>query len=160
MKLKPLTSFLKEKSKKKPKLKPKARDKNIQLAAKGEINIGTRSVPDKTKYTRKQKHKNMEEAKDTYISEKTQNRLETLAGVKEDSYVETEKGVKFGFKNSLVANYCNIVSYHDKVIVEFRKQSDNIIEGTYDKLVSEEVIEINEFQEHFENITAIYLSYI
>lgn len=35
-----------------------ARNINILLSQKGEINLNSRSVKDKTKYTRKMKHKN------------------------------------------------------------------------------------------------------
>ena len=35
----------------------KSRDFNIVLCAKGEINLCTKSVKDKSKYTRKEKHK-------------------------------------------------------------------------------------------------------
>jgi hypothetical protein len=34
------------------------RDVNIFKCAQGELNLGTRTVKDKTKYTRKEKHKN------------------------------------------------------------------------------------------------------
>ena len=34
------------------------RDVNIFKCAQGELNLGTRTVQDKTKYTRKEKHKN------------------------------------------------------------------------------------------------------
>jgi hypothetical protein len=33
------------------------RDRNIELHSKGLINLGTRSVKDKSKYSRKEKHK-------------------------------------------------------------------------------------------------------
>lgn len=36
----------------------KNRDFNIVLCAKGLINLGTKTVKDKTKYNRKEKHKN------------------------------------------------------------------------------------------------------
>lgn len=35
----------------------KSRDFNVVLCAKGEINLGTKSVKNKSKYTRKEKHK-------------------------------------------------------------------------------------------------------
>lgn len=44
-----------KKTKKKPLIQ---RDGNILLAAQGHINLSTKTVPDKTKYTRKTKHKN------------------------------------------------------------------------------------------------------
>ena len=39
------------------KKKVKSRDFNIVMCATGSINLGTRTVKDKTKYTRKEKHK-------------------------------------------------------------------------------------------------------
>ncbi len=35
----------------------KSRDFNIVLCATGELNLGTKTIKDKTKYTRKEKHK-------------------------------------------------------------------------------------------------------
>ena len=37
---------------------PIQRDFNIVKCAQGELNLGTRSVRDKSKYSRKEKHKN------------------------------------------------------------------------------------------------------
>ena len=88
------------------------------------------------------------------------DKLEVLAGVNEDDYNYTERGIKFEFKNSMVANKCQIIEFHDKILVEFRKESNNLIEGTYNKLVSETIIEKHELQEFFESQTGIYLSYI
>ena len=34
-----------------------SRDFNIQKCSTGELNLGTKTIKDKTKYTRKQKHK-------------------------------------------------------------------------------------------------------
>lgn len=39
------------------KKKIKSRDFNIAMCAAGAINLGTRTVKDKSKYTRKEKHK-------------------------------------------------------------------------------------------------------
>lgn len=94
------------------------------------------------------------------ISEKTKDLLETLAGVKEDDYTVTERGVKFEFANSLRANQCQIIEYHDNYLVEFRKVASNLIEGNYNKLISERVIPKDDFQEYFESETGIYLSYL
>lgn len=88
------------------------------------------------------------------------DRLETLAGVTESDYTYSERGIKFDFDNSQFANRCQIIEYHDKIIVEFRKEMDSIIEGTYNKLMSEEVIEKENLLEYFETKTGIYLSYI
>ena len=94
------------------------------------------------------------------MSEEMKSKLEVLAGVNENDYTYTERGIKFNFKNSLRANVCQIIEYHDKIIVELRRQSDNILEGTYNKLVSEKIIDKSELMEHFENETGVYLSYI
>ena len=94
------------------------------------------------------------------LNEKMKTNLETLAGVYEEDYTKTDRGIKFSFKNSLQANFCHIVEYHDKYIVEFRKIADNPIEGSYNILVSEDIIEPENLQEHFENVTGIYLSYL
>ena len=37
------------------------RDLNILLSQKGEINLNSRTIKDKTKYSRKEKHKNKSE---------------------------------------------------------------------------------------------------
>lgn len=94
------------------------------------------------------------------ISDTMKERLKTLAEVDEDSYSYTERGIKFSFANSRAANTCQIIEYHDKIIVEFRKIADNILEGTYNKLVSETVIDKKDLLEFFEEKTGIYLSYI
>lgn len=94
------------------------------------------------------------------MSEEMKNKLEVLAGVNEEDYTYTERGIKFNFKNSLRANVCQIIEYHDKIIVELRKETDNILEGTYNKLVSEKIIDKSDLMEHFENMTGIYLSYV
>lgn len=39
-------------------ISPIQRDFNIVKCAQGELNLGTRSIKDKSKYTRKEKHKN------------------------------------------------------------------------------------------------------
>jgi len=87
-------------------------------------------------------------------------KLETLAGVNEEDITITERGFKFNFKNSLKANYCRVVKYHDGVIVEFRKQTDNLLEGKMDRLIFEQVINPQEISTVFEDVTGIYLSYI
>ena len=45
------------KKKNKTKNLKKTRDLNILLSIKGEISLGTKSIPDKKKYSRKEKHK-------------------------------------------------------------------------------------------------------
>ena len=95
-----------------------------------------------------------------YISEQVQDRLETLAGVNEEDYKFTERGIAFEFTNSLQANRCQIIEYHDKYIVEFRKKTDNLLEGKMDQLVFEDVIHKDQFQGIFEDKTGIYLSYL
>jgi len=94
------------------------------------------------------------------IKKDMKKQLNILAGVNEDDYKFTERGIEFNFDNSLKANYCRIIEYHDRYIVEFRKKFDNIIEGKQNILVSEEVITPERLQEHFENKTGIYLSFM
>jgi len=84
--------------------------------------------------------------------------LMVLANVNE--YNNTERGVNFTFENSLKCNYCNIIEYHDKYIIEFRKKTDDIIQGKQNKLVYEDIIPRENLQETFENITGIYISYL
>ncbi len=86
--------------------------------------------------------------------------LDTLAGVKPEDYKVTERSVEFKFNNSLIANNCKIVSYHNNYIVEFRKISNSLVEGFSNKLVSETVIKPGDLTEHFENKTGIYLSFL
>ena len=94
------------------------------------------------------------------LEDKTKGLLETLAGVKEEDYTITERGLKFNFNNSLRANYCQIIEYHDNYLIEFRKIASNLIEGNYNKLVSEKVILKEDFQNYFESETGIYLSFL
>ncbi len=102
----------------------------------------------------------MKQSQEYIIPEKMKMALEALAGVKNEDIEYTSRGLRFNFSNSLVANYCQIIEYHDDYLVEFRKKSDNIIEGTSNLLVSEKIIKPQELQDHFENLTGIYLSYI
>ncbi len=95
-----------------------------------------------------------------FISEDVQDKLKLLAGVNEDSYILSDRGVKFTFENSLQANQCQLIMYHDKFIVEFRKKTNNILEGTMDQLVFEDVIKPEQFLEMFESKTGIYLSFL
>jgi hypoxanthine-guanine phosphoribosyltransferase len=95
-----------------------------------------------------------------YINEDVQSKLSLLAGVNEDSYEFSERGIRFTFENSLQANQCQLIKYHDKYIVEFRKKTDNLLEGKMDVLVFEDVIDPRKFQEIFENVTGIYLSFM
>jgi len=86
--------------------------------------------------------------------------LKVLGNLKEEEIEYTTRGLKFTFENSMQANYCQIIEYHDSYIVELRKKSDNLIEGKMDILVSEEVINPENLIEHFENCTGIYISYL
>lgn len=86
--------------------------------------------------------------------------LKTLAGVNKEDIVYTSRGLKFTFENSLRANFCQIINYHDNYLVEFRKRTDNLLEGKKNLLISEEIIKPQELQEHFENKTGIYLSFM
>ena len=154
----------KKKAKTKAKKEPVKRDKNIEKAAGRELNLGTSSIPSKKNYNRKEKHKgksmNSKFDENDFISEDVQSKLETMAGVKTSSYTMTDRGIKFTFENSLQANQCQIIKYHDRFIIEFRKKTDSIMEGKMDQLVFEDVIKPAEFQQVFENVTGIYLSFL
>ena len=104
-------------------------------------------------------HKGIQILEDV-LDNKLLKNLETLAGVTEDEIKILDNGFKFQFERSLVANRCMVVSYMDKLIVEFRKKSSNLIEGEIDRLVFEDVIKAEEFSDVFEKVTGIYLSYI
>ncbi len=161
-----MVTFLTEKKTKESKQpkQPKKRDQNIQKAAGQELNLGTRSIPSKKNYNRKDKHKGKSMRnkfdENDFISEDVQGKLETMAGVKTNSYTMTDRGIKFTFENSLQANQCQIIKYHDRFIIEFRRKTDSIIEGKMDRLVFEDVIKPDEFQQIFENVTGIYLSFL
>ena len=86
--------------------------------------------------------------------------LETLADVSEDKITITETGFKFNFDRSPSANFCRVVRYHDNLIVEFRLVTDNLIQGTMDQLVFEQVIKAQEFSDVFQQVSGIYLDYI
>ncbi len=142
---------------------PKKRNKAIEKSAGRELDLSTRTVPDKTKYNRKEKHKgkNMQEVVvEDFVPVALQKLLETMAGVNKDSYQTTERGVKFTFENSLQANQCQIIKYQDKILVEFRKKTNNLLEGKNDRLVFEDVIDPRSLQETFENVSGIYLSFL
>lgn len=94
------------------------------------------------------------------IPENMVKSLGILAGVKPEDYKVTERGVEFKFENSLQTNRCKIIKYHNNYIVEFRKITDNLIEGFSNQLVSETVIKPENLLEHFENKTGIYLSFL
>lgn len=94
------------------------------------------------------------------LNNKLLKNLETLADLKEEDIKILDNGFKFTFERSLKANFCRVVRYHDQVIVEFRKKADNLIEGSYDKLVFESVIKPAEFSDVFQKVTGIYLDYI
>ncbi len=142
--------------------KPKKRNKAIEKSAGRELDLSTRTVPDKTKYSRKNKHKNkvQEMVVEDFIPLALQKLLETMAGVKDDSYVMTERGVRFTFENSLQANQCQIIKYNSNFLIEFRKKTDNLLEGKNDYLVFEDVIDPRDLQAVFENRTGIYLDYL
>ena len=94
------------------------------------------------------------------IPEPMKESLKVLAGVNEEDIIYTSRGLKFTFENSLRANYCQIIEYHDNFLVEFRKKTDSIMEGKQNTLVSEEIVKPQELQEHFENKTGIYISFM
>ena len=84
--------------------------------------------------------------------------LKQLAGVNEENIKILENGFKFDFTNSLKANQCMVVRYQDNIIIEFRKKTSNLLQGTLDELVFEEVIKESEFKDYFEKVTGIYLN--
>ena len=155
---------LKQSKQSKQSKQPKKRDQNIQKAAGQELNLNSRSIPSKKNYKRKEKHKGRSMKKvyevDDFISSDVQSKLALLARVSEDSYEITERGIRFTFENSLQSNQCQIINYHDKFIVEFRKKTDNMLEGKMNQLVFEDVIRPSDFQTVFESVTGIYLSYL
>lgn len=97
---------------------------------------------------------------ESVLTTEFKKKLEVLAGVNEEDYKITERGFKFEFKNSLQANYCQVIKYHGNVIVEFRKRTDNLIQGKMDQLVFEKVVKPEEIYNVFESVTNIYLSYM
>ncbi len=94
------------------------------------------------------------------ITQEMKQALGTLAKVNEDDYKFTPRGVEFFFENSLRANRCKVIKYHNQVIVEFRKITNNPLEGKQDILLSERIINPDELMDHFETETGIYLNYI
>ena len=86
--------------------------------------------------------------------------LTMVAGVSEDMYESTQNGIKFTFENSLRCNQCQIIPYHDNVIMEFRKITNNVLQGKQNILVSEKIIPKDNIQQHFEEVTGIYLSFM
>ena len=122
--------------------------------------------PSETKEEKKLKGDKMHESHEGIIilenvlSKKLLKNLETLANVQEADIKILPNGFKFTFERSQVANHCMVVSYMDKVIVEFRRKTDNLMEGQMDRLVYEDVIKEAEFSDVFEKVTGIYLSYI
>ena len=91
---------------------------------------------------------------------KNLDNLETYANVTHDDITIGTNNVKFAFEDSLKANKCQVVKYHDKYIVEFRKVTDNLLEGKMDQLVFEDVISASEFMDVFEHVTGIYVSWV
>ena len=108
----------------------------------------------------KLRRKELNEEVSGFISEDVQDKLSMLAGVTEDSYQLSERGIRFTFENSLQANRCQLIRYHDKLIIELRKETNNLIEGKMNVLVFEDVIKPDEFQKVFEGKTGIYLSFM
>ncbi len=89
------------------------------------------------------------------LNENQKKSLELLAGVQE--IIETQgsrNGIEFNFKNSLKANFCKLVEYQDKYIIQLRKITEN-----GDKLVFESVIKEGEFSEVFQKQTGISIDY-
>ena len=94
------------------------------------------------------------------LTESTKSALRTLAFVNDldlNVYENNhgKESLTFDFKNSLKANQCHIVEYvhrgQDMFVVQFRKD---------DKLVYESVIKPQEFDDVFEKVTGIYLTYL
>ena len=156
-------SFLDEIKNPKKSKEPKARDRNIELSAKGEINLGTKSVKDKTKYTRKEKHRKSARGVDLFdnaIDSKVLGSLKTLANLDENDITFSDNGFNFTFERSLKCNYVRLVEKNNHIIVEFRNKKDDPINGKKDYLVYENVIKPQQFKDVFENVSGIYLSYI
>ena len=105
------------------------------------------------------KHTGVELLEQTLNTRLLEN-LKTLANVNEEDIEILDNGFRFTFERSLKTNFCRVVRYHDKVIVEFRKRTNNLIEGKYDRLVYESVINPSEFSDVFQNVTGIYLDYV
>jgi hypothetical protein len=95
---------------------------------------------------------------ETILTPDMLKKLSMLAGLDEADIQITDRGFKFQFENSLRANQCRVIRYHNNVIIEFRKQTDNLLEGKSDSLIYEDVIKPENFQEVFEKQTGIYLS--
>ncbi len=94
------------------------------------------------------------------IPESLKHKLSIMAGVTEDKYQLSDNSVTFDFTGSLHSNKCQIIQYNGKYIVEFRKITDNLLEGKMNKLISEKIIDEDDLQDHFENYTGIYLSFL
>ena len=97
---------------------------------------------------------------ESILTTEFKDKLETLAGLKEENINITDRGFNFTFENSLQANYCQVIKYNDQIILEFRKRTDNLLQGKMDQLVFEKVIKPQEMCDIFEDVTNIYLSYI
>ena len=94
------------------------------------------------------------------LNEKLLKNLVTLANLNEEDIKILDNGFKFQFERSQRANRLKVISYHQNIIVEFRKVTDNLLEGKMDSLVHEEVIKLNEFSDTFQSVTGIYLDYL
>ncbi|MCD6435674.1 MAG: hypothetical protein J7L15_04740 [Clostridiales bacterium] len=102
----------------------------------------------------------MKRTHEEILPEKMIQGLKVLGNLDESAIVYTSRGLKFAFENSMKANFCQIIEYHDDYLVEFRKKTDNIIEGKKNILVSECIIKPQELIEHFENKTGIFITFM
>jgi hypothetical protein len=82
--------------------------------------------------------------------------LKTNASLKESEVLIGENKVSFVFERSAICNRCAIHNINGKYIVEFRKVTDNLLEGKIDRLVNEMEIKPEDFKDVFEQVTGIY----
>jgi hypothetical protein len=94
------------------------------------------------------------------LNESTKNSLKILGGVQDfTETIGSRKGIEFSFNNSLKSNYCKLIEYQDRYIIQLRKIStDPFTQEEKDRLVYESIIKEQEFNEVFEKETGIYLS--
>jgi len=94
------------------------------------------------------------------LDEKFKYQLNTLANVSESDIKENTRtnSISFFFENSLKANHCKIVKYHDKYILALEKVKEIPFDEPEKTLVYEQVLNKQEIKPEFERITGIYLS--
>ena len=108
---------------------------------------------------KKPKKTNQVELFDECINSALLERLKALADITEDDIKFTNNGFSFDFGRSPRANFCRVQEHNGSVIMELRKKTEGILEGTKNQLVFERSIKPQEFNDLFEYQTGIYLSY-